>query len=85
MKRTLTVGDVVVYVDPVGVERNALVTAVWGEINEEKKSYPSINIAVVSNDATMNDQYGRQLGRQTSIVYRASQAAPGNFWKFVGE
>jgi hypothetical protein len=83
--RKIEVGLVVVYVDPVGTERNALVTAVWGELNEEKKSYPSLNLAFVSTDSAANDQYGRQMGRTSSCVGRQAQAAPGNYWKFVGE
>lgn len=83
--KKLEVGSVVVYVDPVGVDRNALVTAVWGELDEAKGSYPSLNLVYVSTDPAANDQYGRQLGRTSSCVGRQAQAAPGNYWKFVGE
>lgn len=81
------VGDSVVYVDPKGQERQALVTAVWGlwHNNPNANPEPSLNVLFVSDDAERNDSYGRQMERATSTPHRSHQAAPGNFWKRQGE
>lgn len=65
-------GDVVVYVDPRGIEHNALVTEVWGET--------TINIVVVSKDETKHDSYGLQLERHTSLVHQSMTQAAGQMW-----
>jgi hypothetical protein len=75
-----SVGESVVYVDPVGVSRPALVTAVFGS-----GATASINVVIVSNDAAMRDQYGQQIGRETSIVHKTKQSAHGRYWRHVDE
>ena len=73
---TLQIGDVIIYIDPVKKEHNALVTAIHGDA--EAKS--SINLILISDDENKGDEYGRQLERQTSIVHRDNQSAGANCW-----
>jgi hypothetical protein len=77
------VGDAVVYVDPRGIERSALVTAVWGLWHNvpEATPEPSLNLVYVSEDESRTDSYGRQTAHATSTPHRGQQAAPGNYWK----
>lgn len=72
----IEIGSAVVYVDPVGQERPAVVTNTFGDEN-----CPSVNVVFVCKDATMTDNYGRQIGRQTSVTHQSKQGAPGNYWK----
>ena len=77
------VGDAVTFVDSTGKERNALVTAVWGNANwkEKNETPPSLNLVVVANDEAMVDQYGRQVSRTSSVVHEDQQTAHGMYWK----
>lgn len=77
------VGDQIVYVDKTGAPRPALVTAVWGKETYpyEDGTGPTINLVYVSEDATRQDPYGRQIERETSIVHASRQSAPGNYWR----
>lgn len=87
------VGDVVIFTDSVGVDRNALVTAVFGEATHnpsrddpEHWDMPCINAVWVSKDESKQDPYGRQIERdQTSIVHATWQPAYGNYWRWPGE
>lgn len=74
----IEVGDVVRYVDEAGESHYALVTAVWGGF--DYGNVPSINLVWVSSDPKMDDPYGRQIERKTSIVHQSNQAAHGLFW-----
>ncbi len=88
MTANISEGMTVVYVDSVGRQQNALVTNCWGyrEIDTEKPdTLPSLNLVVVSEDATKTDPYGRQLERFTSVVHKSKQAAPGFYWYLPGE
>jgi len=78
-------GQTVVYCDHVGVEHDALVTAVWGENSFEDGSGPALNVVYVTNDDTKTDSYGRQIERDTSVIHHDGQPAPGNWWKLKGE
>ncbi len=71
------VGGAVVYVDEHARERAALCTAIHGD--PEKN--PSINLVLVSIDEAMTDPYGRQMGRETSIVHESDQSAHGNYYR----
>jgi len=71
------VGKFITYVDSVGRERDALVTAVWG--NPEHN--PAINVVVINNDENQRDDYGRKLERFTSVVHQSNQSAHGFYWK----
>lgn len=75
----LEVGGHVVYVDPLGRPRPALVTAIHGPAGPGT----SINVAIVCNDPTMTDSYGRQLSRATSVCHQSRQSAHGYYWRAV--
>ena len=70
-------GDMVIFVDPYGEEHNALVTAVWQNPSGE----PSVNVVYVSDDLAKEDQYGRQIERNTSVVHESNQSAHGMKWR----
>lgn len=72
------IGGVVTYVDPVGVEHNALVTQVWSPAE-----HPGLNLTYVSDNEDEKDQYGRQIKRDATSVSHESQIGqtPGRFWK----
>lgn len=76
------VGDAIVYTNPLGQDINALVCSSWAGPND---LYPSINVAYVSTDPGMQDNYGRQLGRASSVTHAKNQSAPGNYWRRPGE
>ena len=65
-------GQYVKYVDERGVERDALVTAVWSET--------CLNLVLVNNDPAQRDDYGQKLERETSQVHISVQTAPGRYW-----
>jgi hypothetical protein len=66
-------GRPVIYVDPVGRERAAVITRVWGP--------QCINVAFVNMDEGQEDSYGRKIERATSCMHRTIQQAHGNYWK----
>jgi hypothetical protein len=76
--RLVEVGSAIVYHDELGNPRNALCTAVHG---------PScINLLVVCSDASMTDQYGRQIARVSSCSHVSSNGtAYGRYWRFADE
>lgn len=74
------IGDAVVYVDPLGKDRPALVTAVWaGEYGSTNP--PGVNLVFIADDPARDDGYGRQLERATSVIHKSVQPAHGNFWR----
>ena len=89
------VGDVVVFTDSVGVDHNALVTAVFGDAQVcESEHYPTgkmlfmpcLNAVWVSGDERKQDPYGRQIERDhTSIVHAHGQPAGGVYWRWAGD
>lgn len=83
-QKTVSVGDAVRYYDEYGNARMALVTAVWGDVhysgNGEMLDAPSINLVFVSPDESMTDSWGRQIGRESSLVHKSSQPAHGQYW-----
>ncbi len=91
------VGDMVIFTDSIGEDRNALVTAVFGEVTHNPKqteddvrvgpfTMPCLNAVWVSKDEAKQDPYGRQIERdQTSIVHASYQPAHGNYWRWPGE
>lgn len=80
-------GDVVVYVDERGERHNALVNAVWRDTDYYKPvtQNPGLNLLFVHPDKTMHDQYGTQIKRETSVVHRTNQPAPGRYWMLPTE
>lgn len=71
------VGQHVKWHDPVGVEHDALITAVWNPT--------LVNLVIVSKDDNRTDQYGRQIERQTSSSYKSMNQAHGFYWRFTGD
>lgn len=65
-------GQAIKYVDEVGVEHDALVTAVW--------SPTCINLVVVDLQEGQTDSYGQKIKRETSQVHKSLQTAPGRYW-----
>jgi hypothetical protein len=83
-------GTHVIYVDPFGLPRDALVTTWWGSGTPAKadgkaEHEPGCNLAWVSGDPARDDGYGRQIERQTSLVHKGNQPAHGNFWCWEDE
>lgn len=75
------IGDHVIFVDQVGQERDALVTAVFGSPDDP---HPPLNLVVVHKESKYEDSYGRQIDRNnTSVVHETNQSAPGFFWRAV--
>ena len=72
-----SVGDQVIFSDPLGRDHPALVTAVWSET--------CVNLVFVSGDETRKDQYGRQLERQSSCVHGSQMHTHGNYWYMANE
>ena len=77
----LKVGGTVIFVDAVGVKHDAIITAIWGKVEDR----PCINVVFASGDDTKQDSYGRQIERATSVVYRTDQRAHGYYYMFEGE
>jgi hypothetical protein len=78
----LRVGGRVIYVDPVAVQHEAVVTAVWGD---PSNCVPCINIVFVNKDDSMQDSYGRQIARQTSLCHRSVNPAHGQYFMMPGD
>lgn len=76
----LQVGSTVIYHDTKNRPHDALVTAV-----HSNWANPCINLLFVSKDETMNDQYGRQIIRQSSVSHTEHNPAPGNYWRRASE
>lgn len=81
----MQIGDAVVFVDPVGVSHNAVVTTLFDNGDPESYPNPSINLVYVSDDGSETDQYGRQIKRNTSVVHKSNQFAHGMYWRRVDE
>lgn len=75
--RIPVVGEHVIYTNPVGIDHDALVTAVWGPV--------CINLVFVSSDKERGDSYGRQIERQTSMTYVSQNKVHGFYWRFPGD
>lgn len=80
MGRVPEVGDCVLYCDTHGIDHEALVNAVFGNTPTS-----CINLVYVSSDTAKQDQYGRQLERSSSCVYKTGQGAHGNYWRWHGD
>lgn len=76
-QRTPKVGEAVVYVDPVGVKHDGLVTNQFGPT--------CANVLWVSGDESRTDSYGRQVERMSSCSHASVNPAWGNYWRFPDE
>lgn len=81
--KKLYVGMPVIYVDHYGQSHAALATAVWGpeDFNPEMDT-TCINVVFVDGDEEKTDTWGRQIGRDSSVVHKNAQTAHGNYWDF---
>lgn len=75
------VGDAVIYHDSVGKPHNALVICVFSP-GEDKQ--PLINMVILAEEG-MEDTYGRQIERVTSICHKDEWNVHGNYWRFEDE
>jgi hypothetical protein len=78
----LLVGGRVIYVDPVAVQHEALVTTVFGD---PSTCVPCVNVVYVSDEEKMQDPYGRQIARQSSLCHRSVNPAHGNYYMMPGD
>ena len=87
------VGQHVVYCDAQSRDRDALITAVHGQPPSEAvlqkdpaahERYCPINLVACSTDEAMQDGYGRQIGRFSSVTHRTVNVH-GNYWRFPDE
>jgi hypothetical protein len=74
-------GGHVIFVDTLGKDRQALVTAIHGPADAN----PSINIVIVNDDDAQSDSYGNKIERFSSVVHQSAQYAHGNYWRFADE
>ena len=81
--KTVSIGDEVIFIDSKRQEHNALVTHVWGAETypDDGGIRPSLNLVYVLADDKRDDQYGRQLQRETSVVHQQLNAAGCNAWR----
>jgi len=84
-KQVLVVGGIVVYHDAVGKPFDALITAIHGDPTTPKST--CINLLYVSGDKGAQDPYGRQIVRESSVVYKdwSTMPAHGNYYRFVDD
>lgn len=75
---TPNIGDPVIYVDPRGNERPALVTSTFSGGEEAEDG---CNVVFVNDDDHQHDTYGRKIERATSVCHQSVQPAHGNYWK----
>lgn len=82
MKKELTVGDSVVFIDSTRQEHAALVTNVFGAWQD---GYSGCNVVYTSSDEAKTDPYGRQLERATSVCHVSVNPAKANCWRNADE
>jgi hypothetical protein len=51
----------------------------------EGSNWPCINLVCVSSDEAKQDQYGRQIERETSVVHIRNNSAGGFCWQWPDE
>lgn len=78
--RQASIGDHVVYHDPVGKAHDALLTTIWSA-----DEHPLVNLVYISSDEARQDSYGRQIERQTSCNHASKMPVHGNYWRFPDE
>jgi hypothetical protein len=80
-ERKLEIGGVVLFVDGRYQVHEALVTAIHGDPSE----LPCINLVYVVKDDARQDQYGRQIEHQGSVVHISNNSAGGYCWHWPDE
>lgn len=76
-QRTPELGQSVIWHEPNGAPRTALVTTVWGPT--------MVNLAFISGDENKTDPYGRQIERETSCQHVSQVSVHGRYWRFDDE
>ena len=71
------VGDAVIFVDPRGVDHNAIVITRW--------SSNMINLVRASDATDQTDSYGRQIVRDTSVPHKTNSPTHGYHWRWADE
>lgn len=77
MSKQLHIGQTVNFMDSGCVMRNALVTAIHGELVYEQGELvyaPCVNLVTVSTDLNKRDNYGIQIERFSSVNHRSANA-----------
>lgn len=74
-ENVLEPGDVVDYVDEVGISHKALVTIVHGNTAQS-----CINVVYISTDETKRDPYGLQIERASSVQRKSDVTAHGRYF-----
>lgn len=75
------VGQKVLFVDEMGVGRDALVTCVHGaDYHREHGGQPTINLVICDPDEKQRDDYGRKIKRHSSVVPKERQTTNGMYW-----
>lgn len=46
---------------------------------------PCVNLLFTSSDEDKQDQYGRQIERESSVTYKEDSSAHGRYFMFVGD
>ena len=101
LEKQLEIGESVIFYDEYAKPHEALVTNIWGErelvVMENDKEIqqnlgkkrrtnePGCNLLFVSSDEKKEDDYGRQIERQSSCIHVSGQAAPGYAWSWPSE
>lgn len=90
MERNYSTGQAVIYVDAYGVKHDALITKWWNgdqtiEMYLSQYGDPGCNLVYVVKDESKTDSYGRQILRETSVIHKSRQAAPGNYYCWPDE
>ena len=90
MGRQYKPGQHVIYVDAYGQKHDALITKWWhgdNEIQAYLSEYgdPGCNVTYVSKDPKKTDPYGDQIERDTSVIHKSKQAAPGRCYMWPDE
>lgn len=75
----VSIGDHVIYVDPEGEERDALVKHAPGP--DKDVDAPTINLVVVSTNPDETDSYGRQTDVPTSVSHESRTEVHGRYWR----
>jgi len=83
-RQSVEVGDHVIFTDSHGRQHSALLTAVWGDWSHPDNP-PAVNLLYVVHEDTRDDQYGRQIQREPSVVHRKLNSAGAHCWHLPDE
>jgi hypothetical protein len=94
----LRLQDAIVYVDPHGVARGAILTTIWdggpnpvrdahGNVLESDSVAPCVNLVFTSGDADRRDNggCGRQIERESSVTHMSLSSVHGRYWRRLDE